>query len=99
MAYRLSRDAEMDLDEIWMHVAENSGAIEIDQRLIESITTRFDILSAYPELGRARDELREELRSHPVENYIIFYRIADDDVLILRVLYGRRDLGPLLRGQ
>jgi toxin ParE1/3/4 len=99
MAYRLARDAEADLDEIWLHVAEDSGAIETAQKLIESIATTFDLLSEYPKMGRARDDLRREIRGDSVGNYIIFYRIVDDDVLILRVLHGRRDLGPLLQGR
>ena len=50
MAYRLSRDAEDDLDEIWRYVAEESGTIDVAQNLVESISVRFDMLSAHPQL-------------------------------------------------
>jgi toxin ParE1/3/4 len=36
--------------------------------------------------------LRPGLRSFPVGQYIIIYRIDDTDVLILHVMLGRRDI-------
>jgi toxin ParE1/3/4 len=49
-------------------------------------------------MGRARDaDLRPGLRSFPVGDFIIVYRIEDGDVLILRVLRGSRDLQTLLQ--
>jgi toxin ParE1/3/4 len=99
MAYRLTQDAEADLDEIWSHITRESGDPETAQHLVEAIANRFDALSAHPRMGRARSDLRQGLRSHPVGNYLIFYRIVAADVLILRVLHGRRDIGALLRGR
>jgi toxin ParE1/3/4 len=95
MAYRLAQDADADLDEIWRYVAEENDAPGVAQRLIEGITERFDTLSANPYMGRARHDLREGLRSHLVGNYLIFYRIIENDVLVLRILHGRRDIGSL----
>jgi len=49
-------------------------------------------------LGRARDEeLRPGLRSFPVGPYIVIYRIDGDDVLILRVLRGSRNIQALFQ--
>jgi plasmid stabilization system protein ParE len=37
------------------------------------------------------------LRSFPIGRYVIFYRVTDDeDVFILRVLAGARDIDALL---
>jgi len=99
MAYRLTEDAEADLDEIWLHIAEESGIPKVAQHVIEEIAERFDTLSTHPRMGRVRNDLRRGLRSHPVGNYLIFYRIVAIDVLILRVLHGRRDIGAVLRGR
>ena len=47
-------------------------------------------------LRRARDEdLRPGLRSFPIGEYIILYRIEDEDVVILRVLRGSRNIAAL----
>jgi toxin ParE1/3/4 len=47
-------------------------------------------------IGRSRDrDLRPSLRSFPVGNYVIIYRLDDEDVLILRVLRGSRNIEAL----
>jgi toxin ParE1/3/4 len=43
-------------------------------------------------MGRSREELRPGLRSHVVEQHVIFYRLIGGDVVIVRVLHGRRDI-------
>ena len=98
MAHGLAPEAETDLDDIWYYIAKESSSIEIADRLIDSITARFFLLTTYPHVGRRRDEdLRPGLRSFPVGEYVIIYRVADDDVLILRVIRGSRDIEALLK--
>ncbi|HLW87761.1 MAG TPA: type II toxin-antitoxin system RelE/ParE family toxin [Terriglobales bacterium] len=97
MSHRVAPQAEAELDGIWYYVAKESGSIEIADRLIDSITQRFLTLSHNPRLGRQRDEeLRPGLRSFPVGEYIIIYRIEGEDVLILHVVRGSRDIEALL---
>lgn len=96
MAHRRALEADLDLDDIWYYVAKNSGSADTADRLINSITDRFFLLAGYPHLGRARDEdLRPGLRSFPVGAYIVIYRIEGDDVAILRVLRGSRNVHAL----
>jgi hypothetical protein len=46
-------------------------------------------------MGRARPELRSDLRSFPFGAYPILYRAIDDGVEIVRVVHGARNLrGP-----
>jgi toxin ParE1/3/4 len=93
MAHDVSPEAAEDLDAIWYYVASESGSTDRADRIVDAITERFYLLSAHPRLGRARDDLRPGLRSFTVSDYIILYRITDaDDVLILHVPHGRRDL-------
>ena len=49
---------EAELQDIWYYIADHSGSIEIADRLIDSITTRFFLLAQSPHLGRRRDDLR-----------------------------------------
>ena len=90
MAYRLSPLAERDLDEIWSYVAEDATPTTAD-RLIDDIIDRFDLLAEQPGMGGARPEFAIGVRSFGFENYVIYYRQEDADVLIARVLHGRRD--------
>lgn len=96
MAHRIAPIAEADLDDIWLYVAKESGSIEVAHRLIDAITERFLALASFPRIGRLRDEeLGPGYRSLAVGEHVIVYCIEDDDVLILRVVHGRRDLETL----
>jgi len=90
MSYRLSPLAEQDLDEIWSYVAEDASLTTAD-RLIDDIVQRLELLSEQPTIGRIRREFGIGVRSFTVENYVIYYRHEGDDVLIARILHGRRD--------
>jgi toxin ParE1/3/4 len=89
MPYRLSALAEQDLEEIWSYVAEDASSTTAD-RLIDAIFDRFELLVEQPRIGRNRPEFGEGVRSFVVESYVIYYR-HDGDLLIARVLHGRRD--------
>ena len=96
MAHRLAPSAEADLDDIWVYVAKDSGSIEIANRLIDTITDRFFVLARFPYIGRSRDEdFGSGYRSLAVGDYVIAYCVENEDVLILRVVHGRRDLEAL----
>ena len=98
MGHQRTPQADSDLDDIWYYIATRSGSIEVADRLVDSITDRFLLLASNPNIGRARDEdLRPGLRTFPVGQYVIVYRIEEEDVLILRVLRGSRDILALFR--
>lgn len=97
MAVIVSPQVETELDEIWLYIASESSSIEIADRVIDSITERFLALSKHPYLGRKRDDLRLGLRSVAVGSYVVIYRIAGNDVQILHVLHGRRDIRAIFR--
>jgi toxin ParE1/3/4 len=96
MAHRIAPRAEADLDEIWLHVAKESGSMEVATRLIDSITGRFLLLADFPFAGRTRDQdFGIGTRSFPVGEYVIVYSVEGEDVFILRVIHGKRNFEAL----
>ncbi len=96
MTHRVAPRAETDLDDIWLYVAKESGSIEIANRLIDTLTNRFFMLAGFPYVGRARDDdFGPGCRSVAVGEYVIVYCRENEDVLILCVVHGRRDLEAL----
>ena len=92
----LSEVARTDLVEIWQHIASDN--VDAADRIIDRIYGNFAMLVENPEAGRLRPELAAEVRSFSTGagSYIVFYRIADDDVQIVRVLHGARDIPSAL---
>jgi toxin ParE1/3/4 len=98
MAHRLAPAAEAELDDIWYYIAKETSSIDTADRVVDSITDKFLLLATYPHIGRRRDEdLRPGLRSFPVGEYVIIYRVEGEDVLILHVMRGSRDIEALFR--
>ncbi len=96
MGFVLTAEAEADLDDIWFYTAGHSGS-DVGSRLVDTLLDHFWLLTRYPHIGRSREnDLRLGLRSFPVGEYVVFYPLQEQDVLILRVVHGRRDLGALL---
>jgi toxin ParE1/3/4 len=96
MAHILAPEAEADLDGIWLYIAQGSGNPEIADRFVDSVTDQFHRLGMNPRIGRRRDDdLRPGIRSFPVRNYMVLYRIEGEDVRILRVIRGSRNIEAL----
>jgi toxin ParE1/3/4 len=93
MGHRVAREVEVDLDDVWLYVATESGNMDVATRLVESITDRFCFLASFPWAGRSRDQdFGIGMRSFPVGEYVVVYCVDSDDVLVLRVVHGKRDL-------
>jgi toxin ParE1/3/4 len=96
MAHRLAPRAITDLDDIWLYVAQESGSLDIANRLIDTITDRFLLLASFPYVGRSRQEdFGPGYRSFAVGDYVIVYCVEGEDALILRIVHGRRHLEAL----
>jgi toxin ParE1/3/4 len=57
--YRLSQQAEKDLEDIWIYWAQQDE-IATD-RQVARLLDRFPMLAQFPNMGRQRNELREVL--------------------------------------
>jgi toxin ParE1/3/4 len=93
---RFSDHAERDLAEIVSFIARDNPAAAA--QFVERLQEHCQLLTAYPLVGRARDELAPGLRSLPFGRYVIFYRALDDGAEIVCVLHGARDIRRILRG-
>ena len=96
--FRLSPEAEAQLDSIWLHIAQRSSSVDTANRAIDDITDRFWLLSRNPYMGRRRDDLALGLRSFPAGDYLIIHRIQSGGVLlVLFVVHGSQDIGSFFQ--
>jgi toxin ParE1/3/4 len=86
--------AEEDLIAIWTTIYfDNPAAAD---RVVDRLDETCRMLGAHPESGRARDDIAPGFRYFPASPYLVLYRIASDDqVEIVRIVHGRRDLASL----
>ncbi len=94
---RRSPRSEEDLDAILDDLNRKDPAIAA--RYASEFEQKGHPLAQFPEIGRGRPEIAPNLRGTLVQPYVIFYRIEDDVVQILRILHGRMDLRSIMQAE
>lgn len=89
--YILSEAADKDLEDIFDYTIEHFGFEQAEKYLLE-IEKIFNDLYLHPKSGKTRNEIKKGLYSFPKDNHIIFYRISEKHIYVVRVLHGSRDI-------
>jgi toxin ParE1/3/4 len=87
----LSKEADNDLGEIFDYTVEKFGK-EQAIKYLSGFEDVFQNLLNNPQSGRERKEIRNGLRSISNQSHIIFYRILEDRIRIVRILHASRDI-------
>lgn len=82
--------AQSDLDAIWNYTANRWG-LEQAETYTRQLWSRIQAVAANPSLGRECDEVRAGYRQYPSGSHILFYRLTDDGVEVVRILHERMD--------
>jgi toxin ParE1/3/4 len=89
--------AERDLEEILAYLDARSHSAA--ERLATAIDERSRLLGEFPGMGRSRDELLPGVRSIAIGRYVLFYRVTQNAVEVLRILHGARDLEAIMKAE
>ncbi len=82
--------AEEDLIDIWIYTFKNWGENKADSYLDE-LESAFNLIAENPYIGNNSDEIRLGYRQYHINRHIIFYRIADKTIHVIRILYDQMD--------
>ena len=86
--------AAVDLAEIWAYIADDSP--HHADVFVDLLDSKFQAPARRPGMGRRRPELTPDIRSFPVDRYVIFYVPRSRGVEIVRVLHGARDVDAMI---
>jgi len=92
-----SVQAEQDLEEIGDYIAADNPSRAVS--FVREISEHCAKIASSPLGYVARPELGEGIRSCAHGRYLILFQPSSEDVLIVRVLHGARDLPSLFRGE
>jgi toxin ParE1/3/4 len=93
--YKLSRQAEQDLEDIWVYLADQDD-IHADKQIAQ-ILNRLPMLAQYPDMGKSRHDLAPSLRSFPSKPYVVFYAKSQDGIEIMRIIHQSRNIEDLFQ--
>jgi toxin ParE1/3/4 len=94
MALRLRPEAEADIEAIALYIAEDSPSAAL--RWYGEMYAHCQRIAEMPGMGVARPDVRPDLRTFPVGNYLILYRQTEDGAEVVRVVHGARRWQELL---
>ena len=95
-------EAEDDLAGIKEYISEQLGSPIAAINTVTKITKRIRELEQFPEIGAPLSSIIDivtDYRFLVCANYLAFYRLDENDVYIIRILYGRRDYTAILFGE
>ncbi|MDE3026908.1 MAG: type II toxin-antitoxin system RelE/ParE family toxin [Paracoccaceae bacterium] len=87
--------ARADLANIWTEGAATWGVAQADH-YVDALFGLFDLLAAFPEMARERQEFTPPIRIHPGGAHLVLYRWEGQGVEILRILHGHQNLTAYL---
>ncbi|MCY1648681.1 type II toxin-antitoxin system RelE/ParE family toxin [Caulobacter sp. SL161] len=94
-----ARRVARDLDGIFVGICLNNG-VEVAVAQLRRLEAAMARLGDFPRLGRQRADLEgHQIMTFPVSPWTIVYKLVGDDVRVMRIVDGRRDLGSTLRGK
>lgn len=99
MTYKISNEAQIDIEKIWLYTFNNWSLQQAD-RYINLILDEIEYLTQYPTSGKAYDHIREGYYRSKVKAHFIFYRIntKEYEIEIIRVLHQQMDIDSRLNG-
>lgn len=86
--YRLSPEAQRDLEAIWLYTLEEWG-LEQANRYTDELTHVFAQLAVSPQLGAACDHIRNGYSRSRVGRHVVYYRMTDYGIAVIRILHDR----------
>jgi plasmid stabilization system protein ParE len=94
--YVLSTGAELDLDEIWEYIAHDN--VNAADRWIGKLFDAFEAVARNPGIGHKRQDLTDyPVLFWPVGAYLILYRVQSEQIEVVAVTQGARDIPSFLR--
>ncbi len=93
MMYKISNEAQNDLENIWLYTFENWSAEQAD-RYYNLMLDEIEYLAKNPETGKDHSYIRKDYLRSRVKSHFIFYKFNKEKNLIeiIRILHQQMDI-------
>ena len=88
----LSAAAAKDIEAILDQSVAEFGLLRAE-KYYESLKCCLELLSENPGMGTTADNVRPGYRRFSHESHVVFYRLSESGILVVRVLHARMDVG------
>jgi toxin ParE1/3/4 len=91
LPFVISKKAVADLEEIWLYTVEK-WSIEQADRYYNLIVDEINYICKNINAGKSMEHVRKGYRASKVKSHLIFYRVLNDTIEIIRILHERMDI-------
>lgn len=93
MTYKISREAQIDIESIWLYTYE-TWSIEQADRYFNLIIDEIEFLASNPNSGKDSNYIRKGYYRSKVKSHFIFYKINlnENEIEIIRILHQQMDV-------
>ena len=91
LPYVITKKAVSDLEEIWLYTVEKWSLVQAD-RYYSLIFDEINYICTNINTGKSMDHVRKGYRAAKVKSHLLFYRVSNETVEIIRILHERMDI-------
>ncbi len=95
MPFFISKKAVSDLEEIWLYTIEK-WSIEQADRYYNLIFDEINYICKNINAGKSMGHVRKGYRASKVKSHLIFYRVINNTIEVIRILHERMDIENIL---
>jgi toxin ParE1/3/4 len=96
-AYKISSQALIDLEQIWLYTFKN-WSIEQADRYYNLLINEMEYVSQNQESGKSMNHIKNGYRVSKVKSHLIFYKTSSEsEIEIIRILHERMDIENRLK--
>jgi toxin ParE1/3/4 len=91
LPFVISKKAVNDLEEIWLYTADK-WSIEQADRYYNLIFDEINYICRNMNAGKSMEHVRKGYRAAKVKSHLIFYRVINNTIEVIRILHERMDI-------
>ena len=91
LSFVISKKAVSDLQEIWLYTFEK-WSVEQADRYYNLIFDEIKYICKNNNAGKSMEHVRKGYRASKVKSHLIFYRVLNDTIEVIRILHERMDI-------
>ena len=95
MPFFISKKAVSDLEEMWLYTVEK-WSIEQADRYYTLIFDEINYICKNISAGKSMEHVRKGYRASKVKSHLIFYRVINNTIEVIRILHERMDIENIL---
>lgn len=93
MKYKISTEAQNDIEKIWLYTFE-TWSLEQADRYYNLIFDEIEFITKNPKSGKDYNDVRKDYYRSKVKSHYIFYKInqKEAEIEIIRILHQQMDI-------